>query len=74
MGRRKLDRVPFPSYKVKPETLVSLKETAIAFGYTYGDGAAMGEFLDKIAALVHEVWALPNRDLLKLIFNKSSNN
>jgi hypothetical protein len=64
MGRSKLNRVPFPSYRVKPETLNSLKETAIEFGYTYGDGAAMGEFLDEIAAL--------DRDLLKLIFKKHS--
>jgi hypothetical protein len=64
MGRRKLNRIPFPAYKVKPETLDSLKKTAIDFGYTYGDGAAMGEFLDGIASL--------DRDLLKLIFKKSS--
>jgi hypothetical protein len=64
MGRRKLNRIPFPAYKVKAETLDSLKQTAIEFGYTYGEGAAMGEFLDGIAAL--------DRDLLKLIFQKSS--
>jgi hypothetical protein len=64
MGRSKLNRVPFPSYRVKPETLDSLKETAIKFGYTYGEGAAMGEFLDAISSL--------DRDLLKLIFKKSS--
>jgi hypothetical protein len=64
MGRTKLDKIQFPSYKVKPETLASLKETAIQLGYTYGDGAAMGEFLDEIAAL--------DRDLLRLVFKKSS--
>lgn len=66
MGRKQLNRVPFPSYRVKPETLELLKESAIELGYTYGDGAAMGEFLDRIAAL--------DRDLLKLVFKKSSNN
>jgi hypothetical protein len=64
MGRKKLNRVHFPTYKVKPETIESLKETAIELGYTHGDGAAMGEFLDRIAAL--------DRDLLKLVFKKSS--
>jgi hypothetical protein len=64
MGRHKLNRVPVPNYRVKPETLESLKNTAIELGYTYGDGAAMGEFLDAIATL--------DRDLLKLVFKKSS--
>ena len=64
MGRHKLHRIPFPAYKVKPETLETLRQTAIEFGYTYGEGAAMGEFLDGIASL--------DRDLLKLIFQKSS--
>jgi hypothetical protein len=64
MGRHKLNRVPFPGCKVKPETLDSLRETAIELGYVYGDGAAMGEFLDRIATL--------DRDLLKLVFNKSN--
>jgi hypothetical protein len=63
MGRHKLDKVQFPSYKVKPETLTSLRETAIQLGYTYGGSAAMGEFLDEVAAL--------DPDLLKLVFKKS---
>ena len=66
MGRKQLNRVPFPSYRVKPETLELLKTSAIELGYKYGDGAAMGEFLDQIAAL--------DLDLLKLVFKKSSNN
>jgi hypothetical protein len=64
MGRTKLNRVPFPGCKVNPETLDSLRATAIELGYTYGDGAAMGEFLDRIATL--------DRDLLKLVFKKST--
>ena len=64
MGRKQLNRVPVPNYRVKPETLESLKETAIDLGYIYGNGAAMGEFLDAIAEL--------DRDLLKLVFKKSS--
>ena len=63
MGRKQLNRVPVPNYRVKPETLESLKETAIELGYIYGKGAAMGEFFDAIAEL--------DRDLLKLVFKKS---
>ena len=55
MGRAKKNQVCFPSYKVKPETIESLKQTAIESGYKYGDGAAMGEFLDKLAALDREI-------------------
>jgi hypothetical protein len=62
MGRIKKNQVCFPSYKVKPETIESLKQTAIESGYKYGDGAAMGEFLDKLAAL--------DRDLLKILVKK----
>jgi hypothetical protein len=48
MCRTKLDKIRFHSYEVKLETLASLKETAIQLGYTYGDGAAIDEFLDGI--------------------------
>jgi hypothetical protein len=64
MGRHKLNRVPFPGCKVKPETLDSIRQAAIDLGYTYGDGAALGEFLDRIATV--------DRDLLKLVFSKSN--
>jgi hypothetical protein len=63
MGRIKKNQVCFPSYKVKPETIESLKQTAIEAGYIYGDGAAMGEFLDRLATL--------DRDLLKAIVKKA---
>jgi hypothetical protein len=63
MGRIKKNQVCFPSYKVKPETIESFKQTAIEAGYIYGDGAAMGEFLDRLAAL--------DRDLLKVLVKKS---
>lgn len=63
MGRTKKNQVCFPSYKVKPETIESLKQTAMESGYTYGNSAAMGEFLDKLAAL--------DRDLLKAIIRKT---
>ena len=63
MGRTKKNQVCFPSYKVRPETIESLKQTAMESGYTYGNSAAMGEFLDKLAAL--------DRDLLKAIVKKT---
>jgi hypothetical protein len=63
MGRTKKNQVCFPSYKVKPETIESLRQTAIESGYKYGDGAAMGEFLDRLATL--------DRDLLKILIKKT---
>lgn len=63
MGKTKKNQVCFPSYKVKPETIESLKLTAIESGYIYGDSAAMGEFLDKVATL--------DRDLLKALIKKT---
>ena len=63
MGRTKKNQVCFPSYKVRPETIESLKQIAMESGYTYGNSAAMGEFLDKLAAL--------DRDLLKAIVRKT---
>jgi hypothetical protein len=47
MGRIKKNQISFPTYKVAPETVESLKQTAIQCGYIYGDSAAMGEFLDR---------------------------
>jgi hypothetical protein len=63
VGRKKLDKIPVPSYRVRPETIAALQEIAVQMGYTYGQGAAMGEFLDHMALL--------DRDLLKLVFAKS---
>lgn len=62
MGRAKKNQVCFPSYKVKPETIESLKQTAIESGFRYGDGAAMGEFLDRLATV--------DPDLLKAIVKR----
>jgi hypothetical protein len=63
MGRHKKNQVCFPSYKVKPETIESLKQTAIEAGFKYGNGAAMGELLDRLAEV--------DRELLKVILKKS---
>jgi hypothetical protein len=63
MGRPKKNQVCFPSYKVKPETIESLRQTAIESGFRYGDGAAMGELLDRLAQV--------DRELLKAIIKKT---
>ena len=62
MGRVKLNRIAFPGCKVNPETLASLRLTAIESGFTYGNGAALGEFLDRIAEI--------DRDLLKAVIKQ----
>jgi hypothetical protein len=63
MGRTKQNRAVFPTYKVHPETVDKLKETAIKCGFTYGNTAAMGAFLDKLADA--------DPVLLKLVLEKS---
>jgi hypothetical protein len=65
MGRAKKNQVCFPSYKVKPETIESLKQTALESGYIYGNSAAMGEFLDRLATV--------DPDLLKAIIKRRTN-
>jgi hypothetical protein len=49
MGRVKLGRVVTPTYKVSPETIPKLQQTALIMGFKYGTGAAMGAFLDMVA-------------------------
>jgi hypothetical protein len=49
MGRAKKNQVEFPNYKVSPQTVESLKQTALHCGFTYGNTAAMGAFLDRLA-------------------------
>ena len=63
MTQIKKNRVAFPTYRVKPETIESLKQTAIDAGFKYGDGAAMGELLDRLAEI--------DRDLLKAILKRA---
>ena len=48
--------------KVKESTPDKLRKMAIASGYTYGKGAALGKFLDAIATL--------DPDLVRLILEK----
>jgi hypothetical protein len=62
MGRTAKGKISFPGFKVKPETIESLKQTAIESGFTYGDGAAMGELLDRLAEI--------DRELLKVIIKR----
>jgi hypothetical protein len=63
MGRTKTDRVAFPTYRVEPDTIESLKQTAIECGLVHGDGAAVGALLDRLAKI--------DRDLLKIILQKT---
>jgi hypothetical protein len=56
MGRVKLGKIPIPTYKVNPDTVDKLRETAIIMGFKHNDGAAVGAFLDMIANI--------DRDLL----------
>jgi predicted DNA-binding protein len=51
MGRPALNKTKISGYRVKPETLERLRELATKTGYTYGDGAALGELLDAIAEI-----------------------
>jgi hypothetical protein len=56
MGRVKLGKISIPTYKVNPDTVEKLRETAIIMGFRHNDGAAVGAFLDMIANI--------DRDLL----------
>ena len=64
MGRPKKNQIEFPNYKVKPETVEILKKTALQCGFKYGNTAAMGAFLDRLAevdpllvsAIVKNTW------------------
>jgi hypothetical protein len=49
MGRPKKNQIEFPNYKVKPETVDALRKTALQCGFKYGNTAAMGAFLDRLA-------------------------
>jgi tRNA(Phe) wybutosine-synthesizing methylase Tyw3 len=63
MGRPKKDPTVMHSFRIKPETAESLKQVAIECGFQYGDTAAMGEFLDRLAEI--------DLQLLKLIIKKT---
>jgi hypothetical protein len=51
MSRPALHKIAFGGYKVKPETVNKLRESAVISGYVHGKGAAIGEFLDAIAEI-----------------------
>jgi tRNA(Phe) wybutosine-synthesizing methylase Tyw3 len=63
MGRPKKDPTVMHSFRIKPETAESLKQVAIECGFQYGNTAAMGEFLDRLAEI--------DLQLLKLIIKKT---
>ncbi len=56
MSRKKLGKIVSPTFRINPDTMPKLRETALAMGFTHSNGAAMGAFLDMIANI--------DRDLL----------
>jgi hypothetical protein len=56
MTRPKLGKVVSPTYRINPDTIPKLRETALAMGFKYQNRAAMGAFLDMLANI--------DRDLL----------
>ncbi len=63
MGQIKKGRISIPGFKVKPETVDALREIAIDTGFTYADGASVGELLDRLAEI--------DRELLKIVIKKA---
>ena len=63
MGRPKKDKTTLINFRIDTEAAESLKEAAIECGFKYGDGAAMGAFLERLAEI--------DRELLKLVFKKT---
>ena len=49
MGRTKKDNTTHINFRIDAEAAESLKKTAIECGFKYGDGAAMGAFLERLA-------------------------
>jgi hypothetical protein len=62
MGRHKKEPTITQTYRLKPETAEKLRETARELGFEYGETAAMGAFLDRLAEV--------DRELLKLVFKR----
>jgi hypothetical protein len=62
MGRPKKEATITQNYRIKPETAEKLRETAKELGFQYGETAAMGAFLDRLAEI--------DQELLKLVFKR----
>ena len=63
MGRPKKDKTTLINFRIDTEAAESLKEAAIECGFKYGDGAAMGAFLERLSEV--------DRQLLKVILKKT---
>lgn len=63
MGRPKKDNTTLINFRIAAEASESLKEAAIECGFKYGDGAAMGAFLERLAEV--------DLQLLKVILKKT---
>jgi hypothetical protein len=63
MGRPKKDNTELINFRIDSQAAESLKELAKECGFKYGDGAAMGAFLERLAAV--------DRELLKVIIKKT---
>jgi hypothetical protein len=62
MSRLKKDNTTHIHFRIDNDSAESLKKTAIECGFKYGDGAAMGAFLERLAEV--------DRELLKIIIKK----
>jgi hypothetical protein len=65
MGRPKKDNTELINFRIDSQAAESLKKTAIECGFKYGDGAAMGAFLERLATV--------DLELLKVIIKKTAN-
>jgi hypothetical protein len=63
MGRSKKDNTTHINFRIDSNAAESLKQTAIECGFTYGDTAAMGAFLERLSEV--------DSELLKIIIKKS---
>jgi tRNA(Phe) wybutosine-synthesizing methylase Tyw3 len=63
MGRQKKDNTTHINFRIDSDAAESLKKTAIECGFKYGDTAAMGAFLERLADV--------DRELLKIIIKKT---
>ena len=62
MGRQKKDNTTHINFRIDSNAAESLKETAIECGFKYGDTAAMGAFLERLAKV--------DRELIKIIIKR----
>jgi tRNA(Phe) wybutosine-synthesizing methylase Tyw3 len=64
MGRPKKENTELINFRIDSEAADSLKQLAKECGFKYGEGAAMGAFLERLA--------IADRDLLKILIKKAA--